>query len=236
MVRSVMGESVTQGARTLYIFIRHAECQKNLRHITGGAGAALTRDGTEQAQSFARDIESKLRRWELPITVVSSPSVQAVATAQCIAAQLGLAITVEHGLSQAAMGLVTGLTRAEISDRYPAIDSRLTEWNAGRIEACDLDIPGMEAPAAFWSRCIDSLETLATHGIQIVVTTRSLMVFAANLACGHRPVSGGGYKHKAIGYCDTVAFHYYRGLSEGEPQVTTVADLTTVSMSWEEYD
>lgn len=191
-----------------FVFVRHAESEKNLVETTGGPGGPLTSRGIAQVSSFCDRLSLGLSSEARSPRVVSSPSMQALATADLVAAHLGLRASVVPALTQAGMGVTTGLTESEIAAAYPDVSSRIRLWRERRIEACDLRIPGMEDPALFWDRTLAAIRGLTDGRIVIVFTTRSIMVLAANLALGNRPEPGGGYMHVTIGYCDSICIDY----------------------------
>ncbi len=69
---------------TEYIFVRHAECKKNLTGITGGEGTGLTERGTVQATLLASELATQI---SAPI-IVACPAMQTIETAEIIATTL----------------------------------------------------------------------------------------------------------------------------------------------------
>ncbi|MCI8508464.1 MAG: histidine phosphatase family protein [Lachnospiraceae bacterium] len=98
------------------------------------------------------------------------------------------------------------MSSKEIKEKYPDIYDLLNRWRKQEIEACELNIPGMEPPEVFWSRIFNFIKTLPKNKINIVVCTRSVMVMVANLIKGNTPQLGGEYRHVNIGNCDIIAF------------------------------
>ena len=185
---------------TEYFFVRHAECKKNLERIMGGPGMSLTETGARQARHLADELALMTHR----PAIVACPAVQAIETAEVIAAMLKCDVSVDGLLIPAGMGLVSGLAADEIERRYPKYAHELERWRNLEIEACELKIPGIEPPEEFWSRSVSALRAHKVHDQVIVVATRSIMVLAANLSMGHGPEPGGGYKHVVVGYCQIV--------------------------------
>ena len=86
--------------------------------------------------------------------VVSSDLVRSLATAQILAAELGLDKPVSQpGLREFDVGEWSGLIRAEIETRWPG---DLAKWRAGQLE----QMPGGETRAEFESRIFAALKAL----------------------------------------------------------------------------
>lgn len=185
---------------TEYIFVRHAECQKNLIGVTGGEGTRLTEKGVGQATLLADELSDKLYQPK----IVACPAIQVIETAEILAARLQRPFIIDERLVAAGMGIVNGLTSEEMKRLYPEYASQLEKWRNLEIEAHELQIPGIEPPKAFWSRTVSSLIAHKEGDQIVVVATRSIMVLAANLSMKRSPEAGGGYKHVDIDHCQTV--------------------------------
>lgn len=196
--------------QTLFVFLRHAESEKNIIDTLGGAGKKLTPIGVQLAESVAQHLFQFFGTDACEI--ICSPAAQAVETANLISKRFNRTVTISNALSPASMGVISGLTYAEIQEQYPEISNSLRKWRACEIEACDLSIPGKEPPEAFWDRMLAFLHSHATGGTKIIVTTRSIMVFAKNLLHNNLPQKGGGYKHTDVSYCEIVSFIWDNGV------------------------
>lgn len=196
--------------QTVFVFLRHAESEKNIIDTVGGTGKRLTPIGIQQAESVAQHLFQFCGTDVCDI--ISSSATQAVETANLIAKRFGRTTTISAALSPADMGVISGLNQAEIKERFPEISNSLRKWRSCEIEACDLLIPGKEPPEAFWSRMLDFLYSNATGGIKIIVTTRSIMVFVKNLLQNNLPQKGGGYKHADVAHCEIVSFIWENGI------------------------
>ncbi|MCI8508465.1 MAG: histidine phosphatase family protein [Lachnospiraceae bacterium] len=64
-----------------YIFIRHAESEKNLRDITGGKGEMLSEYGIKQAEMLLKKLDKYLERMD-ECNIISSDVIQAKQTAK----------------------------------------------------------------------------------------------------------------------------------------------------------
>ncbi len=102
------------------------------------------------------------------------------------------------------MGVIDGLTVEEMERLYPEYAHLFARWRKLEIEAHELKIPQIEPPLEFWTRTITTLASYRESHQVVVVATRSIMVWAANVNMGHHPRPGGGYKHCDISHCQTV--------------------------------
>lgn len=189
---------------TFYIFVRHAESEKNIRDVTGGKGEKLTKEGMEQAVALGSFLYEQLKDKELDI--ISSDTMQTKQTAKIIADMFKGNYQVTEKLEPAGMGVISGLTKREMEEKYPDLYEQMTLWREQKIEAIQLEIPKMEIPTVFWNRIVDFLREINDGKIKILVCTRSIMVLVYNLVKGNRPVLGHGYKHVKIENCETIAF------------------------------
>lgn len=188
-----------------YIFIRHAESEKNLRDITGGKGEVLSEHGIEQAEMLLKKLAIYLDRTD-ECNIISSDVIQARQTAKEIADFFSKDYSISFEIAPAGLGIVGGMSSKEIKGKYPDIFDLINRWRKQEIEACELKIPGIESPEMFWNRIINFIKALPRDRINIVVCTRSVMVMVANLVRGNTPQLGGKYKHVNIKNCDIVAF------------------------------
>lgn len=135
---------------TRLFVLRHAQSEWNADgRWQGHADPPLSDAGRAQAAAAAARLSGEVRE------AVSSDLLRAAQTADVIAEALGLGpVTLEPGLREIDVGEWTGLTRAEIEERWPGL---LDEWRAGRLTS----IPGGEDREAFRERIVASLGRLA---------------------------------------------------------------------------
>ena len=218
---------------TNFIFIRHAESEKNIRDITGGIGECLTKKGKQEASNFSKKLATKLDVSK-SYSVISSNTLQTIDTGKQIAKCLNVELIVTDKISPAGLGIAGGLSGSQIAEKYPIISERLNAWRRQEIEAIDLQIPGMESPCEFWNRIIAYLMTFENKTNNIIVCTRSVMVLVANLVSGKRPFRGGGYKHVEINHCDSIAFELISEkssfLDDDDIAVKLISSFTTVDL------
>lgn len=190
--------------KTVFIFVRHAESEKNIHDITGGNGAQLTDEGRRQATALSLALLDVIKGED--VDIISSNTIQTIQTAKLISNALKRHYWVTDRLKPAGMGVIDGLTKKEVQKKYPQLAEQMEKWRNCELEAIELKIPEMEAPIDFWNRIIDYIKEINNGKIKVIVSTRSIMVLIHNLVSGNLPISGGGYKHITIGNCDTIAF------------------------------
>lgn len=138
------------------LLVRHGESTWNAEdRWQGWADPPLSTAGEGQARSAAEWLASA--GWGLR-GVVASDLRRARRTAEIIADALGLGeVAVDAGLRERDVGAWSGLTRAEIEDRFPGV---LEAWRAGRVPSP----PEGEHEADFAARVTAAVERVARRG------------------------------------------------------------------------
>lgn len=138
---------------TLYL-VRHGETTFNAEgRIQGHLDAPLSDLGLRQAEMIARRLAG-----ETFSAVYSSDLGRARVTAETIAKPHGLLVNTTPLLREANLGVVQGLTRAEVEERFPA---RLSVWRKDP----SLRPPEAETLGQVVQRCAEFLDTtLPGHG------------------------------------------------------------------------
>ncbi len=97
------------------LLVRHGETTWNLeRRYQGHSDPPLSARGEAQAQALANRLATTG-----VAGIVASPLLRAQATAQMIAARLGLPVVTDHRLRELAYGQWEGLQQAEVKQRWP---------------------------------------------------------------------------------------------------------------------
>jgi 2,3-bisphosphoglycerate-dependent phosphoglycerate mutase len=140
-------------AHTRVIVLRHGETDWNAAtRMQGHTDIALNARGRWQAGRLAEALAD-----EDIAAVYSSDLLRAQATAQALAARLGLAVNRHDGLRERGFGVFEGLTYAEIETRWPADAQR---W---RRRDVDFAPPGGETLTQFHARCVATAAALAAQ-------------------------------------------------------------------------
>lgn len=139
---------------TTLLLVRHGETDWNRDgRWQGQADAPLNERGREQARALADELAGE------PVEAVyASDLSRARETAEIIAARLdGRPVEVDPRLREVHVGAWSGLTMAEIEERYPAAVAR---WRAGDPAH---DFAGGETYAAMGERVVDALAEIASR-------------------------------------------------------------------------
>ena len=111
---------------TIYL-ARHGESDWNAANrFQGHSDRPLTDLGREQARALA-----DLVAGENVEAIYASPLSRALETARIVAARTGLAVVEDEGLREVDTGSSSGLSRAEVQERYPEGFERWTSGGAG---------------------------------------------------------------------------------------------------------
>ncbi len=101
--------------KTLITVVRHAETEWNVAmRLQGIQDSALTPKGIKQSELVAETLSNQ----EFDV-LISSDLGRAVKTAEIIAAKTNLSIIMDTSLRERNFGIMEGLTREEISEKYP---------------------------------------------------------------------------------------------------------------------
>ena len=111
---------------TIYL-ARHGESDWNAANrFQGHSDRPLTDLGREQARGLAGLVAA-----ENVEAIYASPLSRALETARIVAARTGLAVVEDEGLREVDTGSWSGLSRAEVQERYPEGFERWTSGGAG---------------------------------------------------------------------------------------------------------
>lgn len=133
----IVGWATDMGRPTTLLLLRHGETAGSVNKLFSGRGGTdhgLTQRGAAQAGLAAEAVRA---RGDVS-AIVSSPLRRCRQTAAQTSALLGLEVTLDHDLAEAAFGEWDGLTFEEVDERWP---DQLTEW-LGRT---DVAPPGGES-------------------------------------------------------------------------------------------
>lgn len=138
---------------TLYL-VRHGETTYNAEgRVQGHEDPPLTPLGFRQAKAIADRLAS-----EKIDAVYSSDLVRATSTAEIIAARHSLSIETTALLRESNLGVLQGMTREEVEERYP---KEVCEW---RRDPVKYRPPGGETTDQVIGRARQFLDSLTTRG------------------------------------------------------------------------
>jgi probable phosphoglycerate mutase len=134
------------GTATTMLLLRHGVTDSTLAKLfcgSGGSDPGLNDMGREQVERAARwlDAHGSVE------AIVTSPLRRARETAEIVANRLGLPVSVEEGIAEAAFGAWDGMTFAQVQERYP---EELENW----LASVDAVPPGGESYAALSQRVL----------------------------------------------------------------------------------
>ncbi len=149
------------------ILIRHGESEGNAAgFVQGRLDFGLTDLGRIQAQATAERLASfKADR------LISSPLLRALQTAAYIATPLGIAIEHEPDLMEYDMGAASGLTGAQIREKFPEV---VASWQKGLRPV----FPGEEGRSTFHARVNAFLDRYSATDETIVAVAHGGVVGA----------------------------------------------------------
>jgi broad specificity phosphatase PhoE len=148
------------------LFIRHGESVANTEgRLQGQMDSPLTTQGREQAHALARRLVRE--RWPVS-SIYSSDLCRAADTAGLLGAALEAPVFLDERLREYDVGVLTGLTRAEIEQQYPEL------WRMSRQSPIWPTVPDEEGSEAFRQRIASVLEDIRnTHEDEQVVAVVS---------------------------------------------------------------
>ena len=144
------------------VLVRHGRTRWSTEgRFAGHADVPLDEVGTAQADRTAAVLVARS-----PGSVCSGDLSRAVATATRIAAAAGLTARIDPALREEELGPWTGLTRAEVADRFPAAYRR---WERGDGSAYG----GREGLVAVADRAVPAVLAGLADGDPLVVVTHA---------------------------------------------------------------
>lgn len=191
---------------TQFIFVRHGESKKNLKKIFGGEGDVLTDLGKQQVEQFIVDLKN--RNLTKPVHVFATPRLQTIQSADIIAKAFNTKTICDERLRSQDLGALGGKTAEEQQRDCPKEFECFSKWRNREIEACDLNIADLEPFSKLVDRVIDFLKSNDNNEVNIIVCTRSIMVFAKNYVQGNSLERGGGFLEQYTKNCESVDFLY----------------------------
>lgn len=187
----------------LLTIARHAQCEKNLIGVPGGAGAKLTSLGLAQCEELIDTLSAS----EIAVSSAHSSShIQTRETAAIIARKWGTEHTVWQEFSSIDLGRLSGVPISVAQQTLHRDNERMQLWRDGLIPIRELQIEGMETPASFAARSLEALRRLkarsSRQGRNILVCTTSHMIFFRHLSTGVDILSD-SYRSVDFDFCES---------------------------------
>jgi len=183
---------------TTILMARHGETDWNREsRFQGHADTQLNESGREQAQELA----DRLARERITV-VYASPLARALETAEIVADRLGLDVETVEGLREVDVGSWSGLTRAEIEERFPEGFRRWIEFDHGW--------DGGESYEELGVRVLAALRKLAARhpGERVLVVSHGGPMRAALASSSSSSYADARRLAKPIGNCDVAVFRF----------------------------
>ena len=151
------------------LLIRHGESVANTEgRLQGQMDSPLTDRGREQARALAHRLVRE--RWSVS-SIHSSDLCRAADTAGILGAALEAPVFLDERLREYDVGVLTGLTRADIQHQYPEL------WRISRQSPVWPTVPGEEGNEAFGHRIASVLDHVrSTREDEPVIAMVSPMV------------------------------------------------------------
>ena len=174
-------------SRRILLLVRHGQTADNASHVfQGQGGRGLNDEGRRQARQLAQ----RLRTAGVD-RIVSSDLERAVETARILGKALSLAVEEDEGLREVNVGAWTGLSYAQVAERFP---EEWASWGSGG----DIRRRGGETYAELAVRIGGAVERIAAAGdaetIVVVSHGAALRSFVCRLlglpAQGSRVLAG----------------------------------------------
>lgn len=155
------------------LLVRHGESEGNVEGLIQGQ---LDKPLTDLGRVQAKAVADRFNADGGADRIVSSPLARALQTAEAIGSALDLLVTTDDRLMEYDFGELSGLTGAEVAERYPG-----WSWLVDRGETPREVLPGEEGWASFDARIAEALaDLMALEGQTIVVTHGGAIMAAMN--------------------------------------------------------
>lgn len=189
---------------TKLVLLRHAKAFKNLEIRYGGGESDLLPASYADLQDVIADFTHKNLTFEL---IITTPRLQCVQTANYLSQRMELAYEIYPHLLPASMGVLDGLTIAEVQQKYPEIAERFERWRSGAAEIHELQVPGMSDPVAYYQASkIVLQQMLELQRSLLVIGNRSILIALGNILLGRHPRPGGSYRVISWPNCGMMGF------------------------------
>ncbi len=167
--------------KTWITLIRHGETEWNVAmRLQGIQDSNLTSKGLRQAELLARELYS--RKFNV---MISSDLGRAIKTAEIISSKTNLTVIRDQALRERNFGIMEGLTREEISEKYPDVLSGFMKRKVS------YKIENGESLAEFYDRVTKGLNRIISvhEGKRILIITHGGVLDCMIRMVFHYPLS-----------------------------------------------
>lgn len=189
---------------TTIVLVRHGETDWNREHrFQGHADTRLNEEGRRQAQALA-----ELLGGEHFVAAYSSPLQRAFETAEILAAPLGLDVATTDALMEVDVGSWSGLTTAEVAERFPEGFRRWSAFGHGWDDGESYEELGL--------RVLSGLHEIAAahRGARVLVVTHGGPIRSAVAAARGFPFESARSEIGVVGNCATLSIVVRGGVVE----------------------
>ncbi|WP_226963600.1 histidine phosphatase family protein [Tetrasphaera sp. F2B08] len=179
--------------------IRHAESIKNIDSQRGGPGRPLTARGEAQALDVSHVLLVSGHHWDV---VITGPGEHVVSTSQIVSKQLALRSIVSDCLSGIDLGVLAGLTEAEMAIQQPRAWAVFQAWDRREIAMSEFVVAGKESGTSFAERVLGCLVAdLRRYPNPLFVVGRSILILCANIVRSEGIFDLETFFHEEWGHC-----------------------------------
>jgi broad specificity phosphatase PhoE len=214
----------------IIVLVRHGEARKNLQHRHGEVDPALALL-TEAGRLQAAQLASQIRASAISLTkVLHTPRPQCKETAELIAGSLNLPIQKWDKVPAYNLGILEGLSDREVQEQHPVHGRLIEDYRNGKLELCDVVIPGATDPQQYYSQASNAVaELLRNSESIIIVASRSVLIAITSVLLNRSPVRGGGYRE--IAWSNGAAAVFEIRNRAGASSATFRHDISSVEIS-----
>lgn len=192
---------------TKLVLLRHATAFKNLEIRYGGGESDLLPTSYQDLQRITAECIHNHLTFDL---IITTPRLQCIQTAEYLAQVMNLSYEINSQLLPASMGILDGLTIAEVRQKYPEMAERFDRWRNGTLEIHELQVPGMSDPVAYYQTGkIILQQMLELQRSLLVIGNRSILIALGNILLGRHPRPGGNYRVIPWHNCGMMSFEIH---------------------------
>jgi broad specificity phosphatase PhoE len=164
----------------LIFFIRHPESYKNINNqfSSDADDEQLTKKGEEDCLSIATGIRQLVLEEDLACkSIYCANSSRSIETAEVIARELRVTVTIEEGLRSTKPGALAGQSEEEAKKSHPLFIEQLKLYRVGLFNSYDFNVAENKEPKKDFEKrvlsCLDNILRDETESVKIVIAHRA---------------------------------------------------------------